>query len=309
MKNYNGLSNDKITGGGSFIEEKEYGHEIYNFKNESGKYYGYVQPVSNHIKIENLGVTKNEESIKNVLVVWVSRAPSGGVFIIGWYKNATLHRYLQYLKDKRKRKYKDEIFGYFVEAMKTDCKLLKIDERIFRVPRGGLGNMGQSNVWYAKNNEKLKNKVLKYISTGQIQKPKRKRKNIDYFRRTKVEQAAINDTIKHYQELGYDLISVENDNLGWDLEATNENKKLLIEVKGLSQGLINFQMTPNEYQNMNKKTENYRISVLCNALNSNKYLSIFSYSPDSNNWEDDDGNSLEIKEITGAQIQSRTYTK
>jgi hypothetical protein len=48
MKHYKGVAADKIVGGGSFVKDRGYGHEIFDFLSEEGKLYGYVQPVIPH---------------------------------------------------------------------------------------------------------------------------------------------------------------------------------------------------------------------------------------------------------------------
>jgi hypothetical protein len=45
MNRYQGqTANDQITGGGAFVKEHGYGHEIFNFQPFQGRVFGYVQP-------------------------------------------------------------------------------------------------------------------------------------------------------------------------------------------------------------------------------------------------------------------------
>src|SRR5260370_30837201 len=45
MDRYQGIScGDAISGGGAYVAEHGYGHEIFNFKPFQGNVYGYVQP-------------------------------------------------------------------------------------------------------------------------------------------------------------------------------------------------------------------------------------------------------------------------
>ena len=313
MKNYRGFRGDKISGGGSFVVKKGYGHEIFNFLPENGNMYGYVQPVIPHntIKIERIGAEPEDDFVKDVLAVWVSKSPSGGVYIVGWYNNAIIYRILQSPSRKTNRKYKGEIFGYYVEAKESHCQLLPLDKRTFQIPRGGGGGMGQSNVWYADTKQHIdfKKMVFKYIKTGNNPVSKNKKGKAgspwqtDPLKRQQVEEAAIKKTIEHYEQLGYSITSVEKDNVGWDLEANIGKKKILVEVKGLSQNQIIIELTPNEYLNMQKHEDLYRICVLINALSPKKSLSIFSYSPENNQWEDEKGKALKISEIIGARMQ------
>jgi hypothetical protein len=311
MKNYKGFSGDKITGGGSFVAQKGYGHEIYNFLQEKGKIFGYVQPVIPHntIKIERIGAEPKDNFINNVLTVWVSKSPSGGVYIIGWYKNATIFRNIQKPSSKTNRKYKGEIFGYYVIAKQSNCTLLPLDNRTFQIPRGK-GGMGQSNVWYADDEDHVvfKNSVFAYIKNGKSPNlSKKSSKNgtprqPDPIKKQKVEESAIKETIKHYEQLGYTVNSVEKDNIGWDLEATFGKKKILIEVKGLSQSQIVVELTPNEYKNMKRHKDIYRVAVLTDALKSNRELHIFSYSPENKQWEDEKGRALDVEERVSARM-------
>lgn len=309
MRKYKGVSGDNIVGGGSFVQEKGYGHEIFNFLPEKNNMYGYVQPKMPHntIKLERLGASSYSQEIDEILVVWVAKSPTGGVYIVGWYKNSTVYRHSQKISKKSSRYYKNENFGYYAKANISECTLLSVDARTFKIPRGS-GGMGQSNVWYADKNEHLdfKKKVLEYIYSGVLDKlalkSKNRTKQTDPYIRQKIETAAIEATIRYYEKLGYDVNSVEKDNVGWDIEATLENNKLLIEVKGLSGSQLIVELTPNEYKKMNKNKYQYRVSVLTNALSSQSILSIFSYSPESNRWEDEQDRFIKIEEIVSARL-------
>lgn len=90
--------------------------------------------------------------------------------------------------------------------------------------------------------------------------------------------------------------------MGWDLEATNGGRRLRLEVKGLSQAELIIELTPNEYEKMKKHRNRFRICVVTDVLSKNPLLRVFSYSPENQNWEDDDENRLNIIEITGARM-------
>lgn len=313
MKNYQGIrKGDNIESGGSYIAKMGFGHEIFNFQDYHGTYYGYVQAPT--INTKRIGKNDNNDSINGVLAVWVGRNPSGGTYIVGWYKNSTIYRKIQY-NPKLKRFYKEEQLGYNVQANKEDCYLIPEDKRIFRIPRGK-NAMGQANIWYADDDSKIdfKKEVLAYIDDNALPsyiKNKSKKshglpRQTDPYKRQKVEKSAIAKTTQYYKNLGYNVESVEGDNLGWDLEATLDKIKLKIEVKGLSQENIMVELTPNEYQKMDQFKEHYRLCVVTNALNNPK-LSIFSYDAeklDDNNlgtWQDGNGLKLEIKPIMSAR--------
>ena len=93
MERYSGIiNNDKPIHGGSYTKDN-IGHEVYNFLECDGRYYGYVENKSIHI--ERLGASRNDDKIDNVLVIWFAKAPKGGQKIVGWYKNATVYRHRQ----------------------------------------------------------------------------------------------------------------------------------------------------------------------------------------------------------------------
>ena len=92
---------------------------------------------------------------------------------------------------------------------------------------------------------------------NKIKKPLQRQ--IDVFKKQQVEIAAIEATIKYFEALDYIIISKEKDNVGWDLEATNINETLLLEVKGLSGNISSIELTPNEYKNSKDKNNKFSI--------------------------------------------------
>ena len=55
---------------------------------------------------------------------------------------------------------------------------------------------------------------------------------------------------------------------GWDLIATKRNIILHLEVKGHRGDVIQFELTPNEYEKMQKMDQTYRVCVVRQALTS-----------------------------------------
>jgi len=323
MKNYKGLKNDKIIGGGKWVEKYNEGGEIFNFLPYKGYYYGYVQPMEDTIKLERFRASKKDNSINRVLVIWTAPSPNKGTVIIGWYKKATIFREWQAPPKNSNRRYKGEDFGYYIKAKVKNCKLLSLDERVFKIPRGK-GWMGQSNVWYADHQKHIgfKQKVLDFIKKGVItqkNKPPRSKKGkpwqTDPNKRQKIEENAIKITTRHYENLGYIVDSVEKDNIGWDLEASLNDKLLKLEVKGLSQDAVTIELTPNEYNQvkkiiykynkLKKYEDNYKICIVTKALSKRPLplLSLFSFSPNGK-WEDERGNQLKIIEIISARMNT-----
>jgi hypothetical protein len=151
--------------------------------------------------------------------------------------------------------------------------LLPLPERSFPIPNGK-GFPGTSNVWYGDNETPLvlafKSELRSYISqfstVEPIVRPKPNKVKPNKELILAIEKSAVNLAWDHYESLGYKVISVENDNVGWDLEASKDGETLLVEVKGHKGNVIQFELTPNEYSQMQIHQDDYRVCVVRNAL-------------------------------------------
>ena len=311
MVGYCGLaSEDKIAGGGAFVDEHGYGHEIFNFQDCNGTVYGYVQPPG-RLNINKLGATSKETCVDDVLVVWVAKSEKlNSNVVVGWYKHATLYREAQKPPPHANRDYNGEVFDYYASSATANATLLPVDERLCKIPPKEKGGMGQANVWYADKRDQhseVRRSVLDFISKRVIHPAKQERNGIepkqaDPLLRQRVERAAVKVTVNYYKGRRYTVDSVENDNVGWDLEAVYERSKLLIEVKGLSGSDLSVELTPNEYEQMKRNRDSYRLCVVTEALIQPK-LSVFAWSSDTQRWEDQKGNLLCVQEIVSARFR------
>ena len=310
MIHYQGQSaNDTISGGGSYRNDDK--HEAFNFQNLHGVCYGYVQPVNwGHITLSRIdtSIENTADKIDDVLVIWTARRPdSGGTYIVGWYKHATVYRDFQKSYAKERKKY-----TYNIMAKDEDCTLLSVDDRTLEVPRaqrGQEGGMGQSNVWYADKDvsaikvflQQVKDLVL---SMGKTSK-KKKHFKINVEAKKLVEEAANKLVKETYEKRGFKVLSVEKDNLGWDLEARKDKVHLRIEVKGLANEEISAHITQNEYSKMrDKDNANYRLCIVTNALHTPE-LSTFIYDGDKWICEED----CEIVLSFDEQVAAVAYVK
>jgi hypothetical protein len=119
--------------------------------------------------------------------------------------------------------------------------------------------------------------------------------------RSEVEKIAIKETTIRFEK-DYSVESCEKDNVGWDLLATSRTEELRLEVKGLTGNQICVELTPNEYAQMQKWRDSYRICVVTNAMVEPR-LAIFRYYFESNKWQDDQGNSLQVEEAIAARCR------
>lgn len=289
MINYNGIDSKDITfGNHKYLKNNDFGYECYNFRPYKGRCYAYV-PIAEgkSIHIERLGASAEDDFIDQTDIVMFARNPSDGkAYIVGWYRNATLYRYPQKFPDSR-RTVAGTGVHYCAVCHENDAHLVPLDERDFMLQssRTMLGGFGQSTIWYADKQPSIIKKVIKYIS-GEPYTPARKKKqtgkpqggghNLDIEVRLKIEKVAVLKTTKFFERLKYTVESVEKYGYGWDLTAIKTDSELFIEVKGTQGDVPAFELTPNEYKNLKKYRNKYRISSVTKCLDDNPQIEIFS---------------------------------
>lgn len=302
MTAYQGLaSGDTIHGGGTFVWEQGFGHEMFNFQKSNGRVYGYAH--STGIKLERIGGNKTDDKIDGVLVVWLATHPMGGSFVVGWYRNATIYRKCQPAPPASSRTYDGKEFEYFVTVAASDATLLAPDDRTYPIKRQVKGWLGQYNVWYADNpreHRELRRNILKYVKTRRPPRGAKQARQPDPVLRCRVEEAAMTVTVNYYSALGYAVDRRDKDNLGWDLDATLGKRELQLEVKGLSGSVTCVELTPNEYAQMQRLRHTYRICIVTDTL-TNPRLAVFAFNAESGQWEDGDGRPLRIQEKVAAR--------
>lgn len=303
MNYYQGVKNDIPKGAGSYVKENQNGGEVYNFKEISGKYYGYSRNQNGRsFDLTKVGANKKEENIKGLTVVFFATNPKyGGQYVIGWYKNASIYKKTKEIKDKGRGNENT----YNFECKKKDAYLIPTSERSFILPKGP----GESNVWYPKMDnlehvafvKKLNKYIDNPIETKPTPKPAGRPYQPDIEKRKKVELAAMDMTWLYFEKLGFTLVDVSKENKGWDLEAIKGVKKFLIEVKGLSGGLNSIELTPNEYKNSSRK--NFILSIVYNALNESKAIEIFEFNLKQNVWFNDKSVLKIIERVSASLIK------
>ena len=165
MEKYQGIDTDKIINGGSY-NKYNIGHEIYNFKNYNGFYYGYVQTLkSGQIHIEKIGAEAEDESIDNTLLVFIATSPKGGQYIVGWYEKAKLYRNYQSISEEILKE-RGTTKNYRYNAVTRNATLLSISDRDFLIE-----GAGQNNVWYG--NKETNDRVFQYIENYKVKQSAR----------------------------------------------------------------------------------------------------------------------------------------
>ncbi len=173
MKRYDDIAEDDIPiNGGSFVNENKDANEVYNYtpvkirggKDDDWRVLGSFETkttkiVRNQARIERIADCANlinENYAENVLVIWCATPKTGKPRVVGWYKNATVHRH--YLNTEIADTYSQSwTRGYNVSAMAKDAVLLPEKERLkdkWLAARHTKNSehqfgFGQANVWYA----------------------------------------------------------------------------------------------------------------------------------------------------------------
>lgn len=302
MHDYKGPKGDVIQGGGSWPAKRK--SELWNFRRVGDWHYGFVQPGRGwRINIRNLGAGPGDSSAQGVTVIWTACKSGEGTVVIGWYRQATVFR------DLRKR----GGLYYNIRARSSASRLIDRYDRCFPIPRGGKGQLGEANVWYARSGrgQKLKGRVLAYIGAPKSWAKKHHGKDLpaggghsgDPERRKRIEMAAMDHVTRLFKNQDFDVRPVHMEYLGWDLEATREGVKLLLEVKGTSANRWCVELTPNEFRNMARERSRYRLCVVTNALSSeNRTLIQFSYDRARKKWLDERGRLLRVQKLIGARM-------
>lgn len=279
MSSYKGVGD--ITGGGSYVEENGNGGEMWNFRSEGGRCYGYVMTkgfvgVDLHRIAPDQDWSDNDE-LSGVDIVFIAKRPEVGQVVVGWYRNATVFHRSYHKRRGRKRTGDWEGLDYLCEVDADNALLLPEALRTFRVPQGVKGFPGQSNVWYADTDtpdvKLLIAELRKLVSESDLDPVGSNSTKSgggwsapDGDLITKIEQSAVAAARSYWMNQGYKVKSVETDNRGWDLEARKSRELLLVEVKGHIGNAIQFELTPNEYFHLKEHASSYRVCVLRNVL-------------------------------------------
>lgn len=151
MKRYDGIADDNIQGGGSY-NANNIGHEVNNFTNHNGMFYGFVQ--SNHDTIDiatHFDCPADSEYVEQVLVIWLVKKK----YIVGFYKDARIYRKLQSVPDEAA---KQRVYRDFNIVSHHAVLIPERDRRAFRV-----AYRGRTNIWYG--NAEADKAVLEYVTS------------------------------------------------------------------------------------------------------------------------------------------------
>lgn len=306
MKRYEGVTKvDLPSGAGSYVTENQDGGEVCNFLPIGGYYYGFARiQMGRSLRLERLGASPDQDFLERVTVVLFAKNPStGGEFIVGFYKNATLYRNVQDLPASKRLGHP----YYLVKARLSYGRLIDEEERIFELPKDG---PGQTNAWYIEeyHDSSYLNRVRQYLQDpdayrrpdqGKVDAKSAWQKDAEL--RREIEYAAMDAVEVYFNKRGFNIRYVHLDKVGWDLEAKKGNQHLYLEVKGLSGSSIQIEVTPNEYHQCRINKTPFRFCIVTNALEPKKRkVHIFFHKEGV--WQNSFGVELKVKEILSAQM-------
>ncbi|MCH9757831.1 MAG: DUF3883 domain-containing protein [Proteobacteria bacterium] len=118
-----------------------------------------------------------------------------------------------------------------------------------------------------------------------------------------IEDRAVAKVTEYYESKEYEVKSVETENVGWDLDVSKNGEILHVEVKGHKGDVIQFELTPNEYEQMQVQKK-YRVCVVCQALDeSPRLIELFPVLDDKWTLQTKDGKKIvELEERTAARV-------
>ena len=90
-----------------------------------------------------------------------------------------------------------------------------------------------------------------------------------------VEQAACKAVQRHFRNQGYELVSREKENLGYDFDVRRKSEELHIEVKGISGSLLKFMITTNEIK-CARTDSKFQLAAVTEATTVRRHIQFFT---------------------------------
>jgi len=259
---------ERPSGGGKYNRENV-GHEVYNFKVIDGRCFGHFEPsgkaafhASKRVRLERVDPYASGDVLDDVLVVFTATRPrEGGQVVVGWYRNATLHRYRQMCERPDIQGY-----GYYCQASKENVVLLPTKARTWLIQNKDR-SLGQSNVCYTLDQrgrakglpwqEESVRIITKYAGENLLENPIIEAEELvatfsggqgfglNPEERRAVEAYAMRHAVKDFKRRGF---SVKDTHLHqpYDLECAKRGQKLYVEVKGTTGSGDHVFLTKNE---------------------------------------------------------------
>lgn len=297
MTRYQGRRSDVIRAQHRFVKEHGTGAEDRNFLPRDGYCYGYA-PMHQRLDLKARFRTTgpNGDYVDGIDIVFIARRPGGGVFVVGWYENARLYATLQ----------KSYSRPWLAEAAAANCTLLEPQDRILAIPIEANSGPRSPAVWYGTRQDALKRRVRQLMSGDYKPNPGRVRRaptgNVDVLRKSEIEKSAVATVERFYTRRGFDILDVQSENCGWDLEAKLHTTVYRLEVKGSAHDRLTPELTPNEYHASQLHSFTYRVCIVTRALSRSPELTEVFFDPDTSKWVQTNGIGWSFHERTAAKL-------
>lgn len=266
------------------------GHEAFNFAPASdGTYYCYVPP-------QGKGYAPSNDEPHGWTVICLAKNPKHkGIHVIGWYEDATLHGdWLGPPDDIVKKRENDSYLAYdwsYCISSKTAYIIpptyrvypfsdssIKLGKYSFLKTPNGIkdpkGNKTRVLNLLKNRLRKLANLAIKNPSESSLPDPELD--PVDPLKgfgtaeaRKKVEKAAEQAVIAHYQSKGFKCQRVTHIPCGHDFVFTKGKIVLHVEVKGTASSNPQFFLTRNEYEAGLSHNPLWRLAMVTSALSDN----------------------------------------
>ncbi|WP_188666606.1 protein NO VEIN domain-containing protein [Terasakiella brassicae] len=327
MEDYKGFENiDKPTFEHLFDGSDP--HEAFNFQVENdGCHYGFARiSKGDSIHIERLGEVdqddKGHQYVDGVTVIWTAKHPSGGMVVVGWYRNARVYRDEQYCPDEINRPFKGDAW-YRVSANAGDVFFLETELRDKELLKGLGDTWKQARPFYIsekKKFSKMERKLWKLAQgkTGVSVSKKRKKPVINQERKKEVEEGAIKLVTDEFEKRHYTVESFEDRNVGYDLQAISQDGQeiLCIEVKGHGIDTVTADFTFNEYDAITEHQKSqfnqgeYVICIVTSVSRPGMKLHEFRYDKKRKGWFDNiNGLKLDPEERVAVKFTAKRGRK
>lgn len=243
----------EVVGGFSYLASGV-GHEKYNFlPGPNGRFYGYAPPLGKHqsppMPVEADGW----------LVFVVSKRPgSKGLYLVGWYEDATFLRdYLprpdadDFGRDSSGGKFLYALYSDVARCIPLSLRDKKISNDHVRRSYAYLRGNGNSEPWrdaLARQLLKLREEFIERLATSDSDEQDLPPQfNVDPARRREIEKKAEAAVEAHFA--GWTCVNRAVEKCGYDLLFTNPRtgEELHVEVKGTARDVPHFFMTQREY--------------------------------------------------------------
>jgi len=310
MKKYRGNKPSDQLEPGNFAyfkgkkNKKLEGHEQWNFLPTNGYVYGYTPLAEGKgVNLRRLGAPPGATEMTGVLIVFMARDPRAKLLkVVGFYEDATI----------RNDRY-DLMHGSF--KVRALFRTSAANARIVEPPRNlviptaqtSAGGVGQAPLWYGDARPDIVAKVRRFFANKQLTAAAQSagsstmgtRRQSDTEKRLAIER----ESMKLAMEAFNDTEDVSRLKRGWDVEARKGRGRIYIEVKGTSGSTPLFELTPNEYKQMNAKPDAYVLYVVTGCLSAAVRAHTFEHA--NGIWTSETGLTLDVEPLTGARCSAR----